>query len=187
MRSVNQVFFLLSVILLLLVPGMKVEGATVEAMTLEEMARRADMIFIGRSIGSRADWNAQHTRIYTHTNFVVEHFLKGGAGERSMTIRLWGGQVGPFRAIIPGTPNFTNGEEVLLFCVGSGARIPTLLGLSMGKFTLTVNDAGERILKRDISGLILVNYRTDSLKAGMPPTRYLLSEVESRIAAVLGR
>ena len=187
MQSVNQVFFLLSVISLVLVPGMKVEGATVEAMTLEEMARRADMIFIGRSIGSRADWNAQHTRVYTHTNFEVERFLKGGAGERSMTIRLWGGRVGPLRSIVPGTPDFTNGEQVLLFCVGSGARVPTLLGLAFGKFTLTVNDAGERILKRDISGLILVNYRTDSVQAGTPPTRYLLSEVESRISAALGR
>ena len=187
MRSVSKALYLLGVISLVLVPGTKSEGATVEAMTLEEMAQRADMIFIGRSIGSRADWNAQHTRVYTHTTFEVERFLKGGAGERSMTVRLWGGQVGPLRSIVPGTPDFTNGEQVLLFCVGSGARVPTLLGLALGKFTLSVDDAGERILKRDISGLILVNYRTDSVQAGTPPTRFLLSEVESRISAALGR
>ncbi len=187
MRSVNQALYLLGVISLTLVPIIKAEGATVEAMALEEMARRADMIFIGRSIGSRADWNAQHTRIYTHTTFEVERFLKGGAGERSMTIRLWGGQIGPLRSVVPGTPDFTNGEQVLLFCVGSGARIPTLLGLALGKFTLSVDGAGQRILKRDISGLILVNYRTDSVQAGTPPTRYLLSEVESRVSVALGR
>ncbi len=187
MRSMNQAWYWLGVISLALVPNIRVEAATVEAMTLEEMARRADMIFIGRSVGSRADWNAQHTRIYTHTSFEVERFLKGGAGERSMTIRLWGGQLGPLRSVVPGTPDFTNGEQVLLFCVGSGARVLTLLGLALGKFTLTESDAGERILKRDISGLILVNYRTDSIEAGSPPTRYLLSEVESRILAALGR
>ena len=187
MRSVNQALYLLGVISLTLVPNIKAEGATVEAMALEEMARRAGMIFIGRSIGSRADWNAQHTRIYTQTTFEVERFLKGGAGERSMTIRLWGGQVGPLRSLVPGTPDFTNGEQVLLFCVGSGARIPTLLGLALGKFTLSVDDAEQRVLKRDISGLILANYRTDSIQAGTLPTRFLLSEVESRILAALGR
>lgn len=187
MRSVNQVLFLVAVTSLLFGTGMKAEGATVEAMSLEEMAERADMIFIGRSIGSRADWNAQHTRIYTHTTFEVERFLKGGSGERSMTIRLWGGQVGALRSMVPGTPDFTTGEQVLLFCVGSEARVPTLLGLALGKFTLTTNDIGQTILKRDISGLVLVNYRTDSPQAGTPPTRYLLSEVESRIRVALGR
>jgi len=188
MRSIDRTWwFLGSLVALMLVAGVPAQGATVEAMTLEEMAQRADLIFVGRSVGSRADWNAQHTRIYTYTTFEVERFLKGGAGERQVTLRLWGGQVGFLRAIVPGTPQFTPGEEVLLFCVGSGARVPTLLGLALGKFTLTRNDAGETILKRDISGLVLANYRTNSQPAGTPPTRYRLSDVESRIGRALGR
>jgi hypothetical protein len=71
--------------------------------------------------------------------------------------------------------------------VGSGARIPTLLGLALGKFTLTRDDAGETMLKRDISGLVLANYRTNSQPAGTPPTRYRLSDVEARIDRALGR
>jgi hypothetical protein len=183
----DKAWFVLSVTAVLLATGIKAEGATVEAMTLEQMALRANMIFVGRAVSSRADWNAQHTRIYTYTTFEVERFIKGGSGEREMTIRLWGGQVGPLRAIVPGTPDFARGEEVLLFCVGSGARIPTVLGLALGKFTLTRDRVGEVILKRDISGLMLANYRTDSPTAGTPPTRFRLSEVESRINAALGR
>jgi hypothetical protein len=168
-----------------MMPWTGAEAATVEAMTLDDMARRAGMIFIGRAVSSRADWNAQRTRIYTYTTFEVERFLKGGAAESEITLRLWGGEVGGFRAIVPGSPQFAPGEEVLLFCAGSQARVPTVLGLALGKFTLTRDSSGERILNRDISGLVLANYRTDSRPVGSPPTRYRLSEVESRIQAAL--
>ncbi len=161
------------------------EAATVEAMTLDQMAGRAGIIFVGRVVDSRAEWNVRRTRIYTHTTFEVERFLKGGYGERHITIRLWGGQVGALRSMVPGTPRFSPGEEVLLFCVGSRARVPTLLGLALGKFTLTRDEAGETILTRDISGLVLANHRTDSRPVGTLPTRYRLSEVESRIRVAL--
>ena len=174
-----------AILLATVVPWAQVEAATVEAMTLDEMAQRAEMIVVGRVMGSRSDWNAQRTRIYTYFTFEVERFLKGGAGEREITIRLWGGQVGGFTSMVPGTPQFIDGEEVLLFCSGSRARIPTVLGLSLGKFSITQNAAGEKILKRDISGLVLRNYRTDSRPVGAPPTRYRLSDVESRIQAAL--
>jgi hypothetical protein len=136
-------------------------------------------------VSSRADWNIQRTRIYTYVTFEVERFIKGGAGDHEVTIRLWGGQVGGFTSVVPGTPQFAAGEEVLLFCAGSQARIPTVLGLSLGKFTIKRDSTGEAVLKRDISGLILANYRTDSRPVGTPPVRYRLSEVEARIRAAL--
>lgn len=175
----------LAILLTMVVPSERVEAATVEAMTLDTMAQRAEMILVGRVIGSRADWNAQRTRIYTYVTFEVDRFLKGGAGEREVTIRLWGGQVGGFTSMVPGTPRFMHGEEVLLFCSGSRARIPTVLGLSLGKFSITQNAAGEKILKRDISGLVLHNYRTDSRPVGAPLTRYRLADVEARIQSAL--
>ncbi|MGH9334128.1 MAG: hypothetical protein ACRD21_10305, partial [Vicinamibacteria bacterium] len=72
-------------------------------------------------------------------------------------------------------------EEVLLFSSGRGARIPTVLGLSLGKFTVVSDAAGEKIVKRDISSLMLANHRTDAREPGDPVTRYRLSEIESRI------
>ncbi len=191
MRIVKGAWWLMGLAVVILTASVPANGATVEAMTLEEMAQRADLIFVGRAVGSRAYWNVQRTRIYTYTTFQVERFIKGGtgggSGEEQVTLRLWGGELGPMRSIVPGTPQFATGEEVLLFCVGSGARIPTLLGLALGKFTLTRDDAGETMLKRDISGLVLANYRTNSQPAGTPPTRYRLSDVEARIDRALGR
>ncbi len=185
MSGRNVAMVLVVLVLGALAPGSNADAATVEAMTLNDMVERAEMIVIGRVSSSRADWNARRTRIYTYVTLVVERFLKGGAGEREITVRHWGGDVGGFRSLVPGSPQFVVGEEVLLFCAGTRARVPSVLGLALGKFTITRDTAGARILKRDISGLVLVNYRTDSRPVGTPPTRYRLSEVESRIQTAL--
>jgi hypothetical protein len=135
--------------------------------------------------GTRADWNQERTRIYTYVTLDVERYLKGGNGSRTETIRLLGGRVGPYLAMVPGTPQFRLGEEVLLFTAGAGARIPTVLGLSLGKFTVVRDAEGEALVKRDISSLMLANYRTDSRKPGDPVNRYRLADVESRIRALV--
>ncbi len=166
---------------LLLFPAARAAASTVVAMTLEQMSERAESIFLGRVTGTRTDWNAERTRIYTYVTFEVDRYLKGGTGSKVATVRLLGGRVGSYAAMVPGSPRFEVGEEVLLFSAGSGARIPTVLGLSLGKFTIVADPSGEKILKRDISGLMLANHRTDSRKPGDPITRYRLSDVESRI------
>jgi hypothetical protein len=166
---------------LLLFPAAQAGASTVVAMTLEQMSERAESIFVGRVTGMRADWNAERTRIYTHVTLEVDRYLKGGNGSRVTTVRLLGGSVGPYLAMVPGSPRFETGEEVLLFCAGGGARLLTVLGMSLGKFTITADAFGEKIVKRDISGLMLANHRTDARKPGDPVTRYRLSEVESRI------
>jgi hypothetical protein len=166
---------------LLLFPVSRAAASTVVAMNLDQMSERAETIFLGRVTGTRADWNAERTRIYTYVTFEVERYLKGGGDSKVATVRLLGGRVGAYLAMVPGTPRFDAGEEVLLFCAGGGARIPTVLGMSLGKFTVVTDSSGEKILKRDISGLMLANYRTDSRKPGDPVTRYRLEDVESRI------
>jgi hypothetical protein len=185
MRRVKVALVSIAIIVVGLTAWTDLEAATVEPLSMDEMAQRAEMIFVGRVIGSRADWNTQRTRIYTYVTLEVERFIKGGGGDNQITIRLWGGRVGGFTSVVPGTPQFTRGEEVLLFCAGSGARIPTVLGLSLGKFTLKSDATGDAVLKRDISGLVFANYRTDSRPVGAPTVRFRLSEVEARIRAAL--
>lgn len=167
--------------LLLLFSATRAAASTVVAMSLEQMSERAETIFVGRVTGTRADWNGERTRIYTYVTLEVDRYLKGGSGSKVATVRLLGGRVGPYLAMVPGTPRFDAGEEVLLFCAGSGGRIPTVVGLSLGKFTIATDASGEKVVKRDISGLMLANHRTDDRKPGDPVTRYRLSEVESRI------
>lgn len=176
---------LLLLLPLLFRPQTEAEASTVVAMSLEQMTDRAQTIFLGRVTGTRADWNVERTRIYTYVTLDVDRYLKGGSPSGTETIRLLGGRVGPYLAMVPGTPEFRMGEEVLLFTAGAGARIPTVLGLSQGKFTVVPDVNGERIVKRDITSLMLANYRSDSRKPGDPVNRYRLSEVEARIRALV--
>ena len=161
------------------------DASKVIPMNMEEMTDRSQAIVIGRVLALRSDWNTDRTRIYTNVMLEVERFLKGDTGSRLMTVRILGGQVGNFRAMVLGAPQFGIGERVLLFCSGSQARIPRVLGLSMGKFSIVTSEGGEEILKRDISSLMLANHRTDSRQPGDPITRYRLADVESRIQAAL--
>jgi hypothetical protein len=156
-------------------------ASTVVAMNLEQMTDRAEAIFVGRVAGTRAGWNAERTRIYTYVTLEVDHYLKGGGGAPVQTVRLLGGRVGPFLARVPGMPQFAPGEEVFLFCAGGGARLPTVLGLSLGKFTIARDASGEAIVERDISSLMLANYRTDSRQPGDPVNRYRLADLEARV------
>jgi hypothetical protein len=181
MRS-NPLRLLLLLFATFALMGGAAHAGTVRALNLDQMTDRADLIFTGRVVGKRAEWNTERTRIYTYVTFEVDSYLKGGNDSRLATVRLLGGQVGRYIAHLPGTPQFVVGEEVLLFCAGEHARIPSVLGLSLGKFTITTNTAGERILKRDISTLMLASYSTQSRRPGDPVRRYRLSEVTARIA-----
>ena len=158
-----------------------IEAGSVVAHNLEQMTDRADLIFVGHVVGKRAEWNADRTRIYTLVTFEVDDYLKGGNATRVTTVRLLGGQVGRYLAMVPGTPQFGIGEEVLLFCAGSGARIPSVLGLSLGKFSITTDRGGERIVKRDISTLMVANHDTRARKPGDPISRYRLTDIRTRI------
>jgi len=179
--------FVVTIVMMVLsvLPCASAEASTVVPMNLEEMVDRSEAVFIGRVLSIRADWNTARTRIYTNITLAAERFLKGGTGSRLITIRVLGGQVGNFRAIVLGSPQFGIGEHVLLFCSGSQASIPRVLGLSMGKFSIVTNARGEEILKRDISSLMLANHRTNYRQPRDLITRYRLADVESHIEDVL--
>ena len=76
-----------------------IEAGTVVAYNLEQMTDRADLIFTGQVLDKRAEWNADRTRIYTFVTFEVDDYLKGGNAARVTTVRLLGGQVGPYLAM----------------------------------------------------------------------------------------
>jgi hypothetical protein len=186
MKIHPEVLFMLRILgPILLLSASQAAASTVVAMTLPQMSERAESIFIGRVTGTRAEWTSDRSRIYTYVTLDVDRYLKGGSGSRMATVRVLGGRVGPYLAMVPGSPVFDLGEEVLLFCAGGGARVPTVLGMALGKFTIAADASGEKVLKRDISGLVLANHRTDARKPGDPVTRFRLSEVEAQIREAL--
>ena len=129
------------------------EASEVRRLTLEQMAVRADQIFTGEVVGIKSQLNARRTGIHTFVTIEVDEYLKGGR-RKLLTLRFLGGDAEGYRLVVPGSPVFHLGEEVLVFSDGGAGRIPTVLGMAAGKFTVVRDPAtGVRALRRSLAGL----------------------------------
>ena len=60
-----------------------------------------------------------------------------GASTRSVTFRVPNGQVGRYRRILVGAPEFEEGDELFVFLHGRAPAVPTLFGLSQGVYRVS--------------------------------------------------
>jgi hypothetical protein len=110
-------------------------ATTVVPPTFAEMADRADLVFVGKVVGSQAEWSAAGTNqaIFTMVEFHTEEILKGTAA-RSVTLRFLGGTVGGMTLEVVAVPKFKPGDRVLLFVEANGVQFCPLVGVYHGKF-----------------------------------------------------
>jgi hypothetical protein len=74
------------------------------------------------------------------TVHVIESLKGAAAADTTVTFRVPNGQVGRYRRVLIGTPEFARGDEVVVFLQGQMPAIPTLFGLSQGVYRV-VRDA----------------------------------------------
>lgn len=110
-------------------------ATTVIPPTFEELVDRAELVFAGKALESKAAWQLRGTNrvIVTQVQFEVEEVLKGNAGKR-ITLEFLGGTVGDVTLEIAGTPSFPAGESVILFVTRNGIQFCPLVGFFHGKF-----------------------------------------------------
>ena len=60
-----------------------------------------------------------------------------GVSTRSVRFRVPNGQVGRYRRILVGAPEFAEGDEVFVFLNGRAPAVPSLFGLSQGIYRVT--------------------------------------------------
>ncbi|MCK6571301.1 hypothetical protein L6V77_09395 [Myxococcota bacterium] len=114
------------------------DATIVKRLTVSEMARRADVVVLGRVVGQTATWNPERTRIHTLTELLVGESLKGGArtGE-TLTIRQLGGTLDGLVQTVPGNARFAVGEEVVVFLDKDEAQpLHYVIGMAQGKFAV---------------------------------------------------
>lgn len=165
------------------------EASTVRRLTLDEMAVRADRIFTGTVVGIASQVNARRTAIHTFVTIEVEEYLKGGR-RNLLTLRFLGGEAAGYRLVVPGSPVFHRGEEVLVFSEGRAGRIPTVLGMAAGKFTVDRDPAtGDRMLRRSLAGLTFKDSGGVPLDSGAAaaPGQASLDEVRRAVRGALAR
>src|SRR5688572_15852078 len=86
-------------------------ATTVLPPTFEEMTDRAELIFVGEIVSSRAEWRdvGPNRVIFTLIEFEKLEVLKGKAGA-SVTLQFLGGTVGDVTLEIASVPKFNPGD-----------------------------------------------------------------------------
>jgi hypothetical protein len=114
---------------------------------LGELTRGARTIARGRVVGVESRWLAGRRGIETIVTLAAESYLKGPLGP-TVQFRVPGGQLGPFRNVVVGAPEFSEGQRVIVFLGGNGPRVPWVVGMNQGVFRL-VEQRGGWIVRGD--------------------------------------
>jgi len=82
--------------------------------SIEELARRADVVVIGDVAAAEGEWDAARTNILTRVHLERVEILKG-ATPAPLTFTHLGGRVGEIDSAVAGAVRFTVGERALVF------------------------------------------------------------------------
>lgn len=91
------------------------------------------IIVHGRVVEVRSFLNGPRRTIESVVTLSVIDTLKG-TPTRTVLFRVPNGQVGRYRRIVVGAPEFEDGDEVVVFLQAHAPAIPTLFGLSQGVY-----------------------------------------------------
>jgi hypothetical protein len=127
---------------------------TVLPLSDEQLAKKAEMIVVGKVLSADYDTDKKDNHPYTFVHIRVSEYLKGKNQTRDLTLKTLGG-IGPKMGMyIPGAANFYRDEEVMLFLEKrtDGSLFP--IGLFLGKYSIyRDHDTGRKVVVRDEEGL----------------------------------
>jgi hypothetical protein len=136
-----------------------------------ELVTISSTIVHGRVVDARAEWVDGRRAIETFVTVEVQEYFKGGSGD-TVVVRVPGGQMGRYRTIFVGAPEFQRGDEVVLFLRGNPAGGAFIVGLSQGAFRVVADRAGRRVVT---SPVVMAKSpdRTEAVVRGDPARRPL--------------
>lgn len=148
-------------------------------LEIEDLTRLSSDIFHGRVLSTSTYWN--EGKIYTEVRFQVKAAFKGGvATNQIVTITQLGGERDGVMLDFAGRPEFSEGEETVLFTTRGRRSDFVIIGMKQGKMRV----AGQEVV-RDLSGITLVERVSTgrTLQTVQPKrTRFALDELRQRIS-----
>lgn len=118
------------------------------SLSTEDLTQEAENIIVGKVVRKECRYDEEGKRIYTYVTISVEEDLKGKAGEKEITVRHLGGEVGEKGLMVSDTPSFEEDEEVLVFLrKGKKPEFKEVVGWMQGKFRVKRDEVtGERMV-----------------------------------------
>jgi len=154
------------------------------AADLGELAQDARAIARGRVASVEARWAEDHRSIDTIVTLEVDTYLKGSLGATVM-FRVPGGELGRFRSITVGAPEYAVDDRIIVFLGARGPSVPYVLGLNQGLFRIVraADNAGWMVTPPAAlpSATTARIVRGDAARRPMP-----LADFESRVRALAG-
>jgi len=98
-----------------------------------EIVSGSQIIVHGRVSEIRPEWIDGSRRIESVITVYASSFYRGTSSSR-VTFRVPGGQIGRYKSVTVGAPEFKAGEEVVLFLKSQGPAVPYVFGLNQGVF-----------------------------------------------------
>jgi hypothetical protein len=136
--------FILIVVLMLC--ARELRATVLVPAEFREIVAGSQIIVYGRVATVRPEWSDDRRRIDTVVTVTAGSYLKGGPGG-SVTFRVPGGQIGRYRNVMIGAPQFQAGDEAVLFLSASGPSIAHIFGLSQGLYRVkTDSRTGRRLV-----------------------------------------
>lgn len=126
--------------------GVPLSATLVVPADLGELAATARIVAHGHISGIAPRAVPGRRAIERIVTVQVTRYFKGDVGAE-ITIRVPGGELGPYRTVVIGAPRFTEGDEVVLFLGQRGSATPYILGLSQGLFRVVPGSVpGSRVV-----------------------------------------
>jgi hypothetical protein len=116
-------------------------GGSLSATTLvpadfAQMARESELIVRGTVVQVDGQRAGGRQTIESLITLRVSDTIKGTAADETV-FRVPGGKVGPYRRVMVGAPQFSLGDEVILFLKGRAPAIAMPYGLSQGVYRVS--------------------------------------------------
>lgn len=161
--------------------GLPLQSATLERLSLSDMAVKSTMVVRGKVLSSNAAFTGN--LIFTHYQIQVTESMKGHAGS-VIDLAVPGGVVNGVRQAVSGVPEFQPGDDYVFFLWTSRAGITQVIGLTQGLFRIGGSGADPSLTRRPSNELMLDARTHQPVKDAAIQMR--LSELRSAITSALG-
>jgi hypothetical protein len=121
-----------------------------------EAVTGSQLIVYGRVIDVRPEAGETSRTVYTVVTVQSATVLRGAETD-TVTFRVPGGQIGRYRNVVVGAPQFNEGEEVVVFLTGGGASMAHVFGFSQGVYRVRNEDGRRVVIPPAITGSSVAN------------------------------
>ena len=167
----------------LLVLALGLQAATLEYLSLDDMAAKSTAIVRGRMVSTGT--GARGSLIYTQYSIQVLERLKGPEASQVDVVVLGGTSQG-LSQTFSGAPQLGVGVDYVLFLWTGPSGLTQIIGLSQGLFQLQKDDKGEWIATRAAASETMVDPKTGRL-VNDQAIRLRLTDLRSRVRSAASR